>query len=142
MKRIASMCMVVVVLSFLCFASAGADIDLRKGCCTWELVPTSNAQSYFLTEVAAVSLHDVWAVCAIGNSMGGQTLIEHWDGAQWSIVPSPNGNRGGSQLNGVTRVPGTHWLWTVGFDDWQTETLTESYCRRTSKHSACYPETT
>jgi hypothetical protein len=39
----------------------------------------------------AMSTSDVWAVgdyyCS--NGYPSRTLIEHWDGTQWSVVPSP-----------------------------------------------------
>src|SRR5205823_4934960 len=48
-----------------------------------------------------------------GNSVT-QTLVEHWDGARWSIVPSPNLGTGYNQLNAVTAVPCSPELWAVG----------------------------
>ncbi|HKP53854.1 MAG TPA: S-layer homology domain-containing protein [Chloroflexia bacterium] len=41
------------------------------------------------TGVDFVSENDVWAVGYMGNGEG-ITLIVHWDGTSWSIVPSPN----------------------------------------------------
>jgi hypothetical protein len=43
-----------------------------------------------LNVVAATSGKDVWAVGTpiVGGAF--KTLIEHWDGAHWKIVPSPN----------------------------------------------------
>ncbi len=66
----------------------------------WQVVPSPTidvSHSTFgakLNGVAVVSSTDVWAV-GYGPLPGGaayvkQTLIEHWDGASWSIVPSPN----------------------------------------------------
>ncbi len=47
-----------------------------------------------LFQVACVNGVDCWAVGAVlSNPQGGNptgTLIEHWDGTSWSIVPSPN----------------------------------------------------
>src|SRR6266568_3006622 len=60
----------------------------------------SNDQNW-LTSVSAVAADDVWAVGRDGNHDGGpldQTLIEHWDGARWKIVPSPDPG-GSSQDN-------------------------------------------
>jgi hypothetical protein len=58
----------------------------------WRIIPSPNsgATDYdVLNGVAAISPNDVWAV---GNFMstggtGQQSLIEHWDGVQWRIVP-------------------------------------------------------
>jgi hypothetical protein len=45
----------------------------------------------FLNGVAAVSANDVWAVGDKGKGLRSYTLIEHWDGSSWKVVPSPNG---------------------------------------------------
>lgn len=45
--------------------------------------------------VAAISTNDVWAVGlqhANPNHAPALTLVEHWDGTEWKIVPSPNVN--------------------------------------------------
>jgi len=41
--------------------------------------------TYVLNAVAAVLSSDVWTVGYLNYG----TLIEHWDGTKWSIVPSP-----------------------------------------------------
>jgi hypothetical protein len=53
---------------------------------------TSTDQNW-LTSVSAISANDVWAVGRYGNHDLGlldQTLIEHWNGARWAVVPSPD----------------------------------------------------
>src|SRR5262249_50714587 len=60
---------------------------------TWSVVPSPNpgAQRDILYGTAAVSDTDVWAVGAQQSASGTwSTLIEHWDGTAWSVVPSPN----------------------------------------------------
>ena len=58
---------------------------------TWSVVPTSDPGSSgnHLYAVDAVSPDNVWAV---GQQLGGeapdQGLVEHWDGQQWSVVPT------------------------------------------------------
>jgi len=42
-----------------------------------------------------------------------RVLIEHWDGAVWSVVPSPNPSVYGSALNAVVAVS-TNDVWAVG----------------------------
>ena len=66
-----------------------------------------------LLKVEAISANDVWAVgnCDVGPN---QTLILHWNGAQWSVVPSPNPSKGGSVLTGITVVSARD-IWAVGF---------------------------
>jgi hypothetical protein len=61
-------------------------------------VPTIPGHSSWLDGVAAVSAKDVWAVGTrtVGPTRGRpsppvtRTLIEHWDGRAWKIIPSPN----------------------------------------------------
>ena len=60
----------------------------------WSVVdtPETSSNGVVLSAVTASSANDVWAV---GNSTDEptesvQTLVEHFDGAQWTIVPSPN----------------------------------------------------
>ena len=90
----------------------------------WRQVPSPNALSgnsndqNWLTSVSAVTANDVWAVGRDGNHDGGpldQTLVEHWDGARWSIVPSPSpgGSSQDNDLWGVTAVA-TGDVWAVG----------------------------
>jgi hypothetical protein len=62
-----------------------------------------------------VSSDDVWAVGYYFYSAGlvYQTLIEHWDGAAWSIVPSPNG-QSTNFLLGVSAIASDD-AWAVGY---------------------------
>src|SRR5262249_60698024 len=41
------------------------------------------------------------------------TLIEHWDGTNWSIVPSPNPDTQSNQLHAIAGVASND-LWAVG----------------------------
>jgi hypothetical protein len=40
--------------------------------------------------VAAVSSNDVWAVGVTSNGGLSATLVEHWNGTSWTVIPSPN----------------------------------------------------
>jgi len=87
---------------------------------SWESVPSAivddNRGTNQLTAVAALAPNDVWAV---GNSIpvvnpqtaASLTLIEHFDGTSWSVVPSPNvGPHSVAQNNnllGITAVSAT-----------------------------------
>jgi hypothetical protein len=42
------------------------------------------------------------------------TLIEHWNGSHWSIVPSPNVGTHGSLIDTVAAISAND-IWTVGF---------------------------
>jgi hypothetical protein len=84
---------------------------------SWSVVPTPDpaAGRDVLFAVSAVNDHDVWAVGGRQDSLNGRfaTLIEHWDGHSWSVVPSPNPGPNGNELFGVTsHGPGA--VWAVG----------------------------
>ena len=84
----------------------------------WAIVPspnTSAAQTNNLIGVTCVSPSDCWAVgYYINGSNVQQTLIEHWDGTSWAIVPSPNvGTTHHNTLSAVTCASATN-CWAVG----------------------------
>jgi len=47
------------------------------------------------------------------NADMAQTLIEHWDGAAWTVVPSPN-VAGFSNVLGAVRAASPTDIWAVG----------------------------
>jgi hypothetical protein len=80
--------------------------------------------------VAAVSSNNVWAVGWTDTTVGGfhsfqGTLIEQWDGSQWTVIPSPNVD--GSSQNTLTGIAviNVNDIWAVGYADYQT--LTEHW---------------
>ena len=83
----------------------------------WSIVKSPNvkALSNSLSGVTATSAHDIWAVGAPFNPSGNtaQTLIEHSNGSQWSIVKSPNVTSY-NFLQGVTAVS-SRLVWAVGY---------------------------
>jgi hypothetical protein len=82
----------------------------------WAIVPAPTPPvSSQLLGVSAVATDDVWAVGANVPQSGfvpPQPLIEHWDGVQWTIVPSPNPN-GWSWLNAVSALASDD-VWAAG----------------------------
>lgn len=83
----------------------------------WSIVPSPNASEGHngLMSVSALSSDDVWAVGHANSADGmlSQNLIEHWDGATWSIVPSPNIGMGSNILYGVEAIAPDD-VWAVG----------------------------
>ncbi len=85
---------------------------------SWSIVPTSSAgiNGGYFDGVSAVSSNDVWAVGERNTNVanGYRTLIEHFNGNSWLVVPSPNppSNRG-DFLNGVTAISPSD-AWAVG----------------------------
>jgi hypothetical protein len=83
----------------------------------WSIIPSPNASANynFLGNVAAVSARNIWAVGTYLNSNKGysQTLIEHWNGTNWSIVASPNTGDGSNSLCDIATISANN-IWTVG----------------------------
>ncbi len=96
---------------------------------SWSLVPSGATGQSFdqLDNVRCLSGSDCWAVGNAGpvqqnpnflpifpGAVGDQGLIEHWDGATWSVVSSPSEpSPDGGYLNGLTCVTATD-CWASG----------------------------
>jgi hypothetical protein len=85
----------------------------------WTSVISPNASAEFnrLSGVAAASSSDVWAVGQYDPGSGViQTLIQHWDGSVWKVVPSPNEGSSNNRLAGVAALSASS-AWAVGSAD-------------------------
>ena len=90
---------------------------------TWKIVSSPNVGTGTygnqLNGVAMVSANDVWAVGFSPHPSGTpqyirQTLIEHWNGSNWSVVSSPNpAGKTYVVLNGVDAISAND-IWAVG----------------------------
>jgi hypothetical protein len=92
---------------------------------SWKIVsspnvgPNSQYQSNQLYGITAISANDIWAYGSYFASDGSEqqsTLVEHWNGISWTIVPSPspvNGTFRADILFGGTVIPKGD-LWLVG----------------------------
>jgi hypothetical protein len=89
---------------------------------TLQSVPCQNPGFYGgFWSVAAVAANDVWAVGDTTDSNNNyKTLVEHWDGHRWSVVPSPSGDY--DFLQGVTAVSAND-VWAVGYGLTSSEIL-------------------
>jgi hypothetical protein len=79
----------------------------------WQISPTPNVPNVdsFFFGVSGTSPNDVWAVGHY-EDQNWQNLAQHWDGANWSIVPTPNpgGPQAANGLNSVAAIaPGDAW---------------------------------
>jgi hypothetical protein len=76
--------------------------------------PQPGSQRDMLFGASATSPSDVWAVGA-QQDVGGafQTLVEHWDGSEWSAISVPNPGTNGDLLYGVDAAS-TDNVWVVG----------------------------
>jgi hypothetical protein len=82
----------------------------------WHVVatPVLDTQRDYLTSATAVSADDVWAVGERQDRAGVfSTLVEHFDGHRWSVVPSPNPGAAGNHLYGVAAASSDD-VWAVG----------------------------
>jgi hypothetical protein len=84
----------------------------------WSIVssPNLSGSENSLYSVSGVSPSDIWAAgfyfySAIAEY---QTLIEHWNGTSWSVVPSPNAGSGTNFLLGVSAAAAND-AWAVGY---------------------------
>lgn len=85
----------------------------------WSIVPSpdSGTQGSQLLGIAALSDSNVWAVgnfSTSNTSLGNRTLIEHFNGASWSVIPSPNPSQEGDNLTAVTAIASNN-VWAVGY---------------------------
>jgi hypothetical protein len=83
----------------------------------WSIVPSPNSQKRIneLNGVDAISPSNVWAVGrATSGALDQTTLILHWDGTRWTIIPSPS--PGTAQLNALYGVAANsaNDVWAVG----------------------------
>jgi len=95
----------------------------------WSVVssPNPGVNGNGLNGIAASSANKIWAVGEqTNNSNVTQTLIEQWNGTQWSVVSSPNPGTGGGFLFGVTSLSSSN-AWAVGGGNGLTQTLVEHW---------------
>jgi len=81
---------------------------------TGQQPPDPGSSENFLLGVAVLSPCDAWAV---GGAAGGgvlSTLAEHWDGAAWSVVPSPDPGAGTFDELLAVRGVSADDIWAVG----------------------------
>ncbi len=121
MRKLARALLVVPLagMGFAALAVPASSQPVRaRACSGWQVVPSPSPGPAELAAVAATSATDAWAV---GNRLtpGGsyRTLIEHWNGNAWKVVPSPNPAGGTSPtdtLGGVVALSRTN-AWAAGF---------------------------
>jgi hypothetical protein len=79
--------------------------------------PSPGAAGNELSGVTVLSPCNAWTVGSFNNSSGQQqTLVEHWNGAAWTVVPSPDPGSVDDGLNAVRAVSASD-IWAVGADD-------------------------
>lgn len=81
--------------------AVGQLVSLRFNGTNWTAIPMAPANS--MNGVAALSPSDVWAVGMDFPNNHNVSVIQHFDGNQWSIVASPH-FAGGDTLNSVQAI--------------------------------------
>ena len=79
----------------------------------WQSLVLPVVKDSLLWTLTAISAYDVWAVGTVNASTHPKTLIEHWDGVRWRVVPSPNVAGHANFLFGVAGVSARD-VWAVG----------------------------
>ncbi|HEY7418235.1 MAG TPA: TIR domain-containing protein [Ktedonobacteraceae bacterium] len=83
----------------------------------WSVVSSpNNGAICTLAAITALSATDIWAVGSSSPVVGSttiMTLIEHWDGANWSIMTSPNATGTVSELFSAGAASSSD-IWAVG----------------------------
>jgi hypothetical protein len=97
---------------------------------TWSVLPSPSPGSPYnnLDGVTAISASDAWVVGSYsGNNFIDQTLAEHWDGKNWTVVPTSDIGPAGNYLTDVSAL-GTD-VWAVGhyFKSGVAQTLVERW---------------
>jgi hypothetical protein len=85
-------------------------------CQSWSGVPPPSPgnDGNFLLGVTVLSACNAWAAGDdTDQTSGTATLIEHWDGGSWTVVPSPNIGGVFSALGSISAASATS-IWAVG----------------------------
>ncbi len=86
----------------------------------WSIVASPNVMNSnsILNGLSVLTANNIWAVGDYYdlNLHRDFTLVEHWDGAKWSIVASPNVGTDFCRLYGVAAIAANN-VWAVGEDD-------------------------
>jgi len=91
---------------------------------SWNIVSSPNVPGFsnVLQAISVVSANDIWAVgYSQDTNFNNFTLTLHWNGATWSIVPSPSVND--DILFGVDAIASND-VWAVGRSQQEARTLT------------------
>lgn len=92
----------------------------------WQVIRSGNGSNTVneLHGVSALSENDVWAVGVsyTTDRTIGSTLIQHWNGSQWSVIPSPNPSSTINLLQAVAAVAPND-VWAVGYAPTATQSI-------------------
>jgi len=95
----------------------GRSLTMHWDGSAWNVTPTPEigTDGNMLLAVDAASGDDVWAVGSYDvPSNGSHTLVLHWDGSSWAVVPSPSVGTDNNQLYGISVISAND-IWAVGY---------------------------
>jgi hypothetical protein len=87
---------------------------------SWQIVPTPSpgTKDDLLNTPVAISANDVWVVGSQGGidgeGPGSRTLVEHWDGSNWTVVNSPNVSGANQDILRGAAAASSKDIWAVG----------------------------
>src|SRR5215468_3045535 len=115
--RTAAGCAASVALLLSGLAAGSPALASQRSCTGWAVKTSPSIGAATLSAVAATSAKDVWAVGSYNTGSAYKTLIEHWNGARWTIVPSPNPAGGFHTTNALAAVVAitAKNAWAFGF---------------------------
>lgn len=86
-------------------------------CTSWQIVPSLNPGNVAdqLADVFAAGNDNVWAVGSVSDtstSRDSRTLVEHWDGHAWTVMPTPMPSKPLAGLRQIAAIS-DHNLWAL-----------------------------
>jgi hypothetical protein len=120
--RISALIVVAILASLPARAASSLAAGATAGCSAhWHVVPVPDPTPdghAGLEGISAIAADDIWAVGGYNREPGTyfKTLAVHWDGQEWSIVPSPNPGPRSNSLAAVDGVASDD-VWAVGTID-------------------------
>jgi hypothetical protein len=107
-----------LLVALLFLSLGGSLLVCASGIGGWSLFPSPNGttRTNALYGVACSSVSDCWAAGSQNiNPDYDHTLVEHWDGAAWTVATSPNtATTDNNVLYGITCASASE-CWAVGF---------------------------
>ena len=83
----------------------------------WQVVSSPNGSTGhgILNDLSIISQNDIWAVGSFeGTDQLSHPLVEHWDGANWQVVPLQGASRPAIGLLFSITATSAHDIWAVG----------------------------
>lgn len=96
------------------------NVALHWNGATWRSIGIPNVLDSELSSISALGPHDVWAAGTrsgrlVGkNTRGLASLVEHWDGSAWHVVPTPSPGERDTYLQGIVAISPRD-VWAAGY---------------------------